>query len=446
MIITKMSLPRRTVLRGLGTAVALPLLDAMVPAATALARTVAVGVKRFGAVYIPNGANMVTWTPTEVGSRFDLPLGLGPMAPFKDRLVVLSGLANRQADPFGDGNGDHARAQTVFLNGVHPKRTEGADVRASTTADQVAARSLGRETALPSLELALEGHSGVGNCENGYSCIYTNTFSWRTPTAPNPMEMNPRVVFERLFGDGGTAAQRLERMEEDRSILDQVTGDMNRLRRSVGAGDLARIDQYLDSVREIERRIQRAESQASTSALPEVLERPVGVPMKYDDHARMMFDLQALALQADITRVFTFLMSREATGNTYDGLAPNGHHSTSHHQNAAVNLNTLTKVNVFHLSLFAGFLERLQAVPEGDGSILDNSMIVYGGGISDPNQHSHVDVPVFVVGGGAGRLKGGRHLRYPKETPLTNAYVTLLEKLDIAVGTFGDSTGRLTDL
>ncbi|MDA1094357.1 MAG: DUF1552 domain-containing protein [Acidobacteria bacterium] len=444
MIITKMSLPRRTFLRGMGTALALPLLDAMVPAATALAQTAASPTKRLGFIYIPNGANMGRWTPSAEGA-LNLSPTLSPLAPVRDQIVIPTGLAHRQAEAWGDGNGEHSRASGVWLNGVHPRRTEGADVRAGTTADQIAAATLGRDTPLPSLELSLENSFVVGNCDNGYSCVYTNTISWRSPTTPLPMEHNPRVVFERLFGEGGTATERLARLGEDRSILDAVREDMTRLEQKLGPEDRGRVSQYLDAVREIERRIQRVEAQADDAALPENLARPVGIPESFDEHARLMFDLQALAFQADITRVFTFLVGREQSAQSYPEIGvPDAHHSTSHHQLDPGKLEQYAKINTYHVDLLSGFLQRLQATPDGDGSLLDQSLILYGGGISDGDQHSHIDLPLILAGGGGGQLKGGRHVRYPTDTPMTNLLVAMLDKAGVAPAEqFGDSTGRL---
>ena len=356
MMITKMSLPRRTFLRGVGATLALPLLDAMVPAGTALAGTAAKPSPRLGFIYIPNGANMAAWTPPGDGGSLELSRSLQPLANVRDQVVIPTGLDHRQAEAWGDGNGEHSRASAVWLNGVHPKRTEGADVRAGTTADQIAAATLGQETPLPSLELALENSFVVGNCDNGYSCVYTNTFSWRTPTTPLPMEHNPRVVFERLFGEGGTEDQRVARLQDDRSILDAVREDMARLDRSLGTADRSRVTQYLEAVREIERRISRAEAQTDAT-LPEVLERPVGIPESFDEHARLMFDLQALAFQADITRVFTFLIGREQTAQSFPEIGvPDPHHAMSHHQMDVERLEKYAMINTYQVSLLAGFL------------------------------------------------------------------------------------------
>ena len=443
MIMSKMSLPRRTFLRGVGATLALPLLDAMVPAGTALAQTAAKPTPRLGFIYIPNGANMAEWTPPGDSGRLELSRCLQPLANVRDHVVIPTGLDHRQAEAWGDGNGEHSRASAVWLNGIHPRRTEGADVRAGTTADQIAAATLGRETPLPSLELALENSFVVGNCDNGYSCVYTNTFSWRTPTTPLPMEHNPRVVFERLFGEGGTEEQRVARLQDDRSILDAVREDMVRLDRSLGAADRSRVTQYLEAVREIERRISRSEAQ-SDAALPEVLERPVGIPESFDEHAKLMFDLQALAFQADVTRVFTFLIGREQTSQSFPAIGvPDPHHAMSHHQMDVDRLEKYAMINTYQVSLLAGFLEKLAATPDGDGTLLDQSMILYGGGISDGDQHSHLDLPLILAGGGAGTLKGGRHLKYEGEVPMTNLLVSVLDKAGIPVDELGDSTGRL---
>ena len=446
MIITKLSLPRRTFLRGAGAAVALPLLDAMVPALSALSATAAAPVRRLGFVYIPNGAVMQQWTPEQTGPGFALSPILQPLAPYKDQLTVVSGLAHGQAEPLGDGNGEHSRASATWLNGVHPKQTEGADVEAGLTADQLAARELGLDTPLPSLELAIDMDGLVGNCENGYSCVYLNTVSWRSSTTPLPMENNPRVVFERLFGDGGTTAQRVAEMRRDRSILDSVTDDLAALERFVGGGDRARLDQYLESVRALEHRIQLAEVQSANAELPD-LARPVGIPESYEDHVKLMFDLLSLAYQADITRVFTFMLGRELGGRTYPHLGvPDPHHGLSHHRNDPEKLEKLARINTYHMGLFAHFLDTMQATPDGDGSLLDHSMVLYGGGLGDSNDHAHFNLPELVVGGGAGRLKGGRHLQYPKDTPVNNLLASMLGKAGLPAERFGDATGQLTEL
>ena len=446
MMIKKLSLPRRTFLRGLGATVALPLLDAMVPALTAEARTAAAPVRRLGFIYIPNGAVMQEWTPAETGPGFALSRILQPLEPYRGQLTVVSGLAHGQAEPLGDGNGEHSRASSTWLNGVHPKQTEGSDVRAGTTADQLAAQHIGRGTPLPSLELAIDLDGLVGNCENGYSCVYLNTVAWRSPTTPLPMENNPRVVFERLFGDGGTTEQRVAEMRRDRSILDSVTDDLANLERSIGKGDRARLDQYLDSIRALERRITLSEAQSADAELPD-LARPVGIPDDFEDHVRLMYDLVSLAWQADITRVFTFMLGRELGGRTYPHLGvPDPHHGLSHHRNDPEKLDKLARINTYHVGLFTHLLDSLRGAPDGAGSVLDHSMVMYGGGLGDSNDHAHFDLPEIVVGGGAGRLKGGRHLVYPKDTPVNNLLVSMLDKVGVSAGKFGDATGRIKEL
>jgi len=445
MFITKMALPRRTFLRGMGVTLALPLLDAMVPALSAVASSAAKPARRLGFIYTPNGATMAAWTPPGDGAQLNaLSPTLSPLERFKDQVVVPTGLSQRQAESMGDGNGEHSRGQTVWLSGVHPKRTEGADVEAGITVDQIAAQAIGKDTPLLSLEMALEQNYLVGNCDNGYSCVYWNTISWRTPTTPLPMEVNPRVVFERLFGDGGTPEQRLSQVREDRSILDSVRDSVSALQGRLGAGDRVRVAEYLDAMREIERRIQIAERQGGESVV-NLPDRPIGVPEAYDDHAKLMFDLAALAFQADITRVFTLLLGREQTNRPYPWLGvPEAHHSVSHHQNDPIRLAKAAKINTYHIELLARFAEKLKSIPDGDGNLLDHSMLLQGGGLSNSDQHSHIDLPLVLVGGGAGTLKGGRHLRFPKDTPMNNLHMAMLEKIGVPVDQFGDATGRLT--
>jgi hypothetical protein len=441
MMITKMAMPRRTFLRGMGVTLALPWLDAMVPAFTAIAKAAA-PVRRLGFVYVPNGASMVHWQPRGDGALTDLSPTLTPLAPFRDQVIVPIGLSQKQAEAFGDGNGEHSRAGTVWLSGVHPKHTEGADVRNGPTADQLAAQVLGKDTALRSLEMAMEQTYLIGNCDNGYSCVYTNSISWRTPTDPNPMETNPRVIFQRLFGDGGSASDRLAQTRQDRSILDWVTADLRRLSQSLGNSDRHLVDNYVDSVREIERRIQVAERQTGTSALT-LPDRPVGTPESYEDHAKLMFDLTALAFQADITRVFTFTLGKEQTNRAYPELGvSDAHHAISHHQHDPVKLEKAAKINTYHVSLTAHFLEKLNTTPDGDGTLLDHSLILHGGGISDADQHSHIDLPLVLIGG-AGGLKGGRILRNPQDTPMNNLLVSMLDRVGAPAEKFGDATGPI---
>src|SRR5687767_11775794 len=442
MFIAKLALPRRTFLRGMGVTIALPLLDAMVPAMSALGKTAASPVRRLGFIYTPNGATMSAWTPQGEGPSLDeLSPTLSPLAPFRDQLIVPTGLSQKMAESWGNGNGEHSRGQTVWLSGVHPKRTEGADVRNATTIDQLAAQVIGTDTRLMSIEMALEQNYLVGNCDNGYRCVYWNTISWRTPTTPLPMEVNPRIVFERMFGDGGSPTQRLAQVREDRSILDSVKEAVAGLERRLGAGDRVKVAEYLDSMREIERRIQVAERQSGESliALPD---RPIGVPENYDEHAKLMFDLAAIGFQADVMRVFTLLLGREQTNRPYPFIGvPEAHHSISHHQNDPAKLAKCAKVNTYHIELLARFAGKLRATPDGDGNLLDHSMILQGSGLSNSDQHSHIDLPLVLVGGGGGQLEGGRHLRFPKDTPMNNLHMALLEKVGVDMERFGDSTG-----
>jgi hypothetical protein len=454
MIITKKALPRRTFLRGLSATLALPLLDAMVPALSALGKTAANPVCRLGFLYIPNGVAMndVTnkWRPKGEGTSFEFSPILTPLAPFRDQLVIVSGLGQRQAEAMGDGNGDHPRASATWLNGARPKKTEAADIRTGTTADQLAAAQFGKETALPSLELVASELDAVlgGSCSGGYSCVYLNTLSWSSPTTPLPMENDPRVVFERLFGDGGTAEQRVDRIRESRSILDWVTEDLARLQRTLGPGDRTRVGEYLDTVREIERRIQKAEEHSSGASMP-ALERPSGIPTRFDEHLKLLFDLQVLAYQADLTRVCTLMYGREFGNRTHPEIGiSEPHHGLSHHGDKPEPFEKFAKLNTYHTQLFAYFLEKLRSTPDGDGSLLDHMMLLYGGGLGNGNEHRHTDLPLVLAGGGTGRLKGGRHLVYPlgDATPMTNLLVTMLDKAGVAVERLGDSTGRLEPL
>ena len=444
MIISKKALPRRTVLRGLGTAMALPMLDAMVPALSGISGRAAEPVRRLGWVYCPNGMAMDAWMPAAKES-LELSTTLSPLAPYRDQTAVVSGLAQGQAEALGDGNGEHTRATATWLNGIHPRETEGADVRAGKTADQIAADQLGRTTPLGSLELAIDQDFLVGSCDNGYSCIYMNTIAWRDETTPLPMQNNPRVVFERLFGDGGSTADRQSEFRKDRSILDAITSDLARLQREVGVGDQARVTQYLDAVRAIERRIQLSEQK--DTELPE-LERPVGIPESYQEHVKLMFDLTSLAYQVDMTRVFTFMLGRELNGRAYPEIGiPDSHHGLSHHRYDLEKLAQLAKINTYHVSLFTHFLDELANMPDGDGSLLDHSLLMYGASLSDSNKHSHFDLPLLLVGGGAVQLKGGRHLQYPRDTPMTNLLVSQLDKAGVRLDDgLGDSTGRLVEL
>ena len=444
MIAMKKQLPRRTFLRGLGVTMALPLLDGMVPAFAAAPGP----VRRFGAVYVPNGMNMLTFTPAAEGSAFELTPTLRPLAPVRDRLLVLTGMSQKEADPApGEGTGDHSRSSAAFLTGVHAKKTEGADIRAGISVDQLIARELAKDTQLTSLELALEQNDIAGGCEDGYSCAYSGTIAWRGPTTPLPMEADPRAIFERLFGasDSTDRQARLERIKEERSMLDAVATELARLQRTLGHGDRAKVDEYLESVRDIERRIQLAEQQ-NDRELPTVL-RPGGIPGTFGEHARLMYDLMLLAYQCDLTRVCTFMIGREKSSRTFPEVGvPESHHPVSHHQNRPEMLEKLTKINALHISQFAYFLEKMKATRDGDGSLLDNAMLLYGAGMSNSDAHLHHDLPIVLVGGGGGAIKGGRHLKLKPGTPLSNLHLTLLDKMGMATERFGDSNGAIETL
>jgi hypothetical protein len=447
MLITKLALPRRTFLRGMGATLALPLLDSMVPALAGRAPA-ARPVRRLGVVYVPNGIVMARWTPEGDEGALGFPPILEPLASFRRHLVVLSGLSNKQGDALpGEGAGDHARAAGAYLTGVHPKKTEGADIRAGVSMDQIAARALGAETELASLEVSLDSREPVGACDPGYSCAYANTLSWRSETTPLPMENDPRVVFERLFGSSESTDPDLwrARRQEDRSILDGVTRKVGRLKRGLGPGDRAKLDQYLDAIRDVERRIHRAEAQGGRQ-LPAV-DQPGGIPARFEDHARLMFDLQVLAYQADLTRVITFMMGHETSQRAYPEIGvPDAHHALSHHGGNTDRIEKLIKVNIYHAQMFAYYLQKLASTPDGDGSLLDHVAIIYGSGMSDGNTHNHHNLPTLVAGGAAGAIKGDRHLQYAAYTPVTNLFLTLLDKLGVPAETIGDSTGRIEHL
>ena len=441
MMIFKKAIPRRAFLRGMGAAVALPWLDAMVPAFAAAAKP----LLRLGVVYVPNGIIMSQWTPKAEGSAFDLTPTLQPLAPFRDHLNVLSGLAANGGRALeGEGAGEHARASSAFMSGVHPKKTEGSDLRAGISFDQVAAKEFGKRTQLASLEVALDANEMVGTCDSGYSCAYSNTLCWRSETTPVPMENQPRAVFERLFGDSDStdASERRTRMQDDRSILDLVTQDAARLMTGLGQKDRSKLTEYLESIRDIERRIALAEEQ-SARELPS-LERPAGIPATFTEHCKLMLDLQVLAYQCDLTRVITFMMGREQNTRVYNELGfSDAYHPLSHHQGDPAKIAKVIKIDLLHTQMLAYYLDKLRATPDGDGSLLDHAMIVYGSAISDGNLHVHNNLPVLLLGGAAGEIKGNRHIRYPEDTPTTNLYLTLLDKLGVPVDHLGDSTGKL---
>jgi hypothetical protein len=449
MFITKKYLPRRAVLRGLGAAIALPLLDGMVPALTAQRRTAAAPVRRFGVFYVPNGMSMPYWFPKEEGTLAELPPTLQSLSAFKDRVLLCGGLDDESAN-LVKGGGDHARSAGTFLTCVPFKITSGADVFAAVSMDQIAARELSKETQLASLELGIESNAMVGNCDGGASCAYTNTIAWRTPTTPLPIENDPRAVFERLFGTTGSTDPevRMERLRRDRSILDAIGGELKGLELILGPGDQIKLDEYLDALRDIERRIQMAEQQ-STRELP-VVDQPVGVPSDYEEHAKLMMDLLALAYQTDLTRISSFMLAREVSGRAYPEIGvSDSHHPLSHHQDEPAKLERLHKINEYHFRQFAYLVEKLAALPEADGTMLDSTLFLYGTGISDSNTHFHDDLPIALIGGKATGIKGGRYIRYADDTPLANLHMTILDKLGVPVDAFGDSNGhleRLTDV
>jgi uncharacterized protein DUF1552 len=435
--VMKRHLSRRTFLRGTGVTLALPLLDAMVPAATALAQTAAKPRTRLGCIYFPHGAIMDKWTPAADGAAFELSPILTPLAPFRDQINVISGLEHAQA--YGSGaTANHNRSAASFLSAAHAE--VGARPHLGITMDQVAARKIGQDTPLPSIELTIE-ESSV-NCGDGLSCSYRDTISWQGPASPLPMENNPQVVFERLFGDGNTSEQRASRRRQSLSLLDSVAGEAASLQRTLAGPDRARLDQYLTDVREIERRVQTAERQLSGDlAVPSA---PTGVPKDVEAHIKLMFDLQALAWQAEITRVSTLLMAKELSNAVYPkSTVRDAFHILSHHSNIQENIDRFTVLNRYHVSLFAYFLEKLRATPDGDGSLLDHALVLYGSGMSDGNQHNHTDLPIVLAGAASGRLKGGRHLRHPRNTPMANLLIAMLDTLDIPTEKFGDSSGKI---
>jgi hypothetical protein len=445
MIITKRALPRRTFLKGAGAAIGLPLLSAMVPAFAADAPK----AKRIGFIYLPNGVaknftGIDYWTPKQVGKLTELSTILAPLAPFRDRLTVVSGLAARVAEANAEdgATGDHTKATAAWLTGVRCRRTEGADIEAGTSADQIAARVIGAQTVLPSLELSIDLSVLAGMCDSAYSCVYLNTLSWSSPKTPLPSENNPRVVFERLFGNGGTNAQRAAQARQDRSILDFVGADFARLTRQLGSADRVQVDEYLGAVREVERRIETVEKLGDEAGLP-ALERPPGIPETFGEHVKLMYELQWLAFQADLTRVVTFMLGRELNFRTYPEIGlTQGHHTMSHHQERPENIERYAKLNTYQTDLFATFLNRLASTPEGDGTLLDHSLFLYGAALSNPNLHAHMDLPLAVVGGPAG--SGGRHTTVPSNTPMANLLLTLLDQVDVPIESIGDSTGRVT--
>ncbi len=440
-------LARRTFLRGMGAAVALPFLDAMTPAFAASSRIgSAAGPRRMAFVYVPNGIIMKDWTPEAEGTAFDFPRILKPLEPVRQNVLVLSGLTQNNGRALGDGPGDHARAAATFLTGIHPKKTSGADISLGVSVDQIAAQKVGNATRFPSLELCCEDGRLVGNCDSGYSCAYSNSISWRSATTPLPPEVNPRAVFERLFGDASeTPEARAKRLAYNKSILDFVVDDTQKLKGDLGRTDRRKLDEYLDAVREIERRIEQAEHD-SKQFTPN-MEAPAGVPVEFADHVRIMFDLMTVAFQADLTRISTFMICREGSTRTYREIGvSDAHHPLTHHRNNPEWIEKVTKINRFHLEQFAYFVNKLKSTPDGDGTLLDRIMLVYGSGLSDGNQHTHNELPVVLAGAGNGALRPGRHVRYPKETPMNNLYVAMLDHMGVPPEKIGDSTGELEHL
>ena len=447
-MITKKYLPRRTFLRGTGTALALPFLDSMVPAFAATQKSAANPGIRLGFMYVPNGIIESSWLPAAEGAGFAFNGTMKALEPFRDHTLVLSNLAQINGRSLGDGPGDHARAGATWLTGVHPKKTEGAGIRSGVSADQIAARQFGKSTQFASLELGVEAPSLAGGCDSGYSCAYTNTISWSSPTSPNPVEVNPRVLFERLFGDGDSTgeASRLQSLRERGSLLDFVKGSVDRMQTRLGQGDRRKLTEYLEAIRDIERRIQKAEAQNATMKVP-LIPLPVSAPEAFVDHARLMMDLMVVAYQTDLTRVVTFMLAREGSNRSYREIdVPDGHHSCTHHQNDAEKIAKVIKINTHHVNQFAYLIDRMKNTPDGDGTLLDHSMILYGSSISDGNRHTHTNLPTVLVGGGSGKLKSGRHIRYAPETPMNNLLLSMLEKSGIDTEKLGDSTGKLEHL
>ena len=441
MIITKMALPRRTFLRGVGATLALPLLDAMVPAASAasaMTRAAATPPRRLGYFYIPMGMNPEPWTPSEVGRLTTLSQSLSPLLPHLENVTVVTNLEIDAAHT----TGNHASANASYLTCVRPKRTEATDYFNGTSVDQIAAQQVGGDTPLPSLELGTDLIAQVGNCDNGFSCTYMNSLSWASPTAPNPTEADPRSLFERLFGDGGTPEQRQAELQTNKSILDSVLADISGLQARLGTGDRDRVNEYLDTVREVERRIQRAEQSASDSPLTD-LTRPTSVPAVWEDHVKLMCDLQVLALRADLTRIITFQMARETSTRTYPQIGvPDPHHPISHHTNDPEKLAQLAKINQYHVSLFAYLVDQLQKTEDGDGTLLDHTTYLLGSGLGNPNVHDHRNLPIVIARGAGSTIAGGRHVKYDELTPLANLHLTLLDDVGVRIDDFADSTGR----
>ncbi len=448
MILTQKHINRRALLRGAGAALALPILDSMVPAMAATPKSAANPAMRLGFMYVPNGIIDSAWAAKGEGAAFEFNETMKALEPFRNQVMVLSNLAQINGRALGDGGGDHARAGASWLTGVHPKKTEGADIHSGISADQIAAKEFGKETQFRSLEIGVEAPSLAGGCDSGYSCAYTNTISWTTPTSPNPMEVNPRTLFERLFGDGDTTdtKARMEQMRDRGSLLDFVKGSLDRLQTRIGPGDRRKLTEYLDSIRDIERRIQKAEQQSATMKMP-VINKPLSAPEEFVDHARLMMDLMVVAYQADLSRVVTFMLAREGSNRSYREInVPDGHHNCTHHQNEQDKIDKTIKINTHHVKQFAYMIDKMKNTQDGDGTLLDHSMILYGSSIADGNAHTHTNLPLVLVGGGCGKIKSGRHIKYGPETPMTNLLLTMLDKSGVQTEKLGDSTGKLQHL
>ncbi|WP_238326017.1 DUF1552 domain-containing protein [Bryobacter aggregatus] len=447
---TRKSLDRRTFLRGIGMAsLALPALDAMTPAFAPTAASVA--PVRAAFLYVPNGIIMKDWKPVVTGEKptdFSFSKTLKPLESMREHITVLSGLDHYNGQSLGDGAGDHARAGATWLTGVHPKKTEGLDIKAGISIDQLMAKELGKATQLPSLELGLDDNRMVGGCDSGYSCAYSNTLSWSSPSTPVPLETNPRAVFERLFGDGDTTdpQARALRARQDRSILDFVNEDAKRLGATLGASDRRKLSEYMDSIREIEVRIQKAENPGRNIALP-AIDQPAGIPPTFEEHIKLMFDLMTIAFQADLTRVITMMIGREGGNRTYRSIGvPDAHHGLSHHFNDPAKIERLQKIDQHHVEMVSYFIEKLSKTKDSNGTLLDNSMVLYGSSISDGNKHEHLDLPAILCGHGGNQIKGGRHLQYRKGTPMTNLFMTMADQMGVKPEKIGDSTGRVEHL
>jgi Protein of unknown function (DUF1552) len=455
MIITKKHISRRTVLRGLGATVALPLLDAMIPASTAFAKTRAASKIRFAAIEMVHGSAGSTkfgieknmWAPAQVGRNFDLSSSaLSPLQPFRNDITIVSNTDVRNAEAFElpEIGGDHFRSSAVFLTQLHPRQTQGSDVFVGTSLDQYYAHKFGQETPIPSMQLCIENVDQAGGCSYGYSCVYTDSISWAAPDQPLPMVRDPRAVFDQLFGVGTSAKDRAERRAEDRSILDWIAADMSSLKGALGATDRARLGDYLDNLREIERRIERVEAYNSSGAQRELPEAPIGVPDSFEEHVKLMFDLQVLAFQSDTTRVFAFKLGRDASNRVYpDSGVTTAFHSASHHQEREDRIMQFAKINRYHVSMLPYFFKKLQETADGEGNLLDNSLIIYGSPMGDSNVHNHKRVPFLVAGHAGGRLKGGVHIKMPDGTPLANAMLSVAQMLDLDMQRFGDSAGAI---